>query len=126
MIPLNGHKKIIRPSDILFAASLLGAAVICALFLYRLPQGQTAVFRLDGEEVGRYSLSEDRTVEIHGQYLNIFEIADGCVRMADTTCPNHTCEAAGAVSQAGTSIICAPNHVSVSVEGGGGLDAATG
>ena len=124
-MPFTQH-SIVRPGDLVFAAVLLGAAALCALFIFLQPPGQTVVFRQDGKEVGRYSLSEDRTVEIQGEYLNIFQIRNGRVWVVETTCPNHTCEAAGAISRSGASIICTPNHVSVTIEGSSTLDATTG
>lgn len=121
------NESVIRRSDLWFAAALLAAAAAAALCLWRLPEGSTVVFRQDGKVVARHSLSEDGSVELSGPYHNVFRIAGGSVWVAETDCPNRACAAAGAISAAGEAIICAPNHVSASIEGSeGGLDAYTG
>lgn len=124
-MPSEKHNRIIRPGDILFALVLFGAAAVCAAFLWLQPPGATVIFRLDGREVARRPLLSSGTVTVEGEYVNVFEIQNGSVRIAETTCPNHACKAAGAISRRGSSILCAPNHVSAVIEGGT-LDAFTG
>lgn len=122
----NPTQHLIKPSDLWFAGGLLLAAAVLAFLMWSQPQGTQVVFRQDGEIVGTYSLSSDAEIRIDGNYTNVFEISGGQVRVVETSCPNGACMDAGAVSSAGTSIICAPNHVSATVEGNGGLDAFTG
>lgn len=124
--PGGRRDRIIRPSDLWFAATLLAVAVACALVMWLRPAGDTVVFRRDGEVVAIRSLKEDGLVTLTGEYMNVFEISGGKVRVVETDCPDGTCEAAGPISVSGAAIICAPNHVSAAIEGGGGLDAYTG
>lgn len=50
------------------------------------------------------------------------EVGDGCVRVADASCPDRDCVRRGAQSRAGASIICLPNRVSVVLSGGASAD----
>lgn len=118
--------RIIRAGDLWFAAGLLACAALSAVLLWVQPSGRVVVFRQNGDVIARRSLDEDGTVEISGTYTNVFRIEDGSIRVVETDCPNHACEATGAISQSGAAIICAPNHVSAAIEGDGGLDAYTG
>lgn len=117
---------LVSKSDIVFAAALLAAAALCALLAWSRPAGASVVFRRDGEIVERLPLDRDAVFTIDGAYENVFEIRDGKARVIRTTCPNHQCERMGAISRSGSSIICAPNRTSASIEGGDGVDAYTG
>ena len=75
-----------------------------------------AVIRVDGELYGEYDLSKDQTIDIQG--TNTLEILDGKARMSFADCPDKLCVHQKAVSRDGESIICLPNKVVVSIEGG--------
>ena len=75
-----------------------------------------AVIRVDGELYGEYDLSKDQTIDIQG--TNTLEIHDGKARMSSADCPDKLCVHQKAVSRDGESIICLPNKVVVSIEGG--------
>ena len=62
---------------------------------------------VDGKVFGTYLLSEDRTVSVNE--TNIVLITEGTVSMESADCPERS----------GESIICLPNKVVVSIEGGG-------
>lgn len=47
----------------------------------------------------------------------VIEVSDGKVRVAEEESPRNYCSIIGWVSQKGTSIICAPNNVVITVEG---------
>ncbi|MDL2236208.1 NusG domain II-containing protein [Christensenellaceae bacterium OttesenSCG-928-K19] len=119
--------KLIKPSDIVFTAVIVAVCILIWFFALPKAQGGVAVFRLDGEIMAELPLQENAEYEMSAAYTNLFEIKDGCVRVAYTDCPNHQCEKTGAVSAAGASIVCAPNRASVTIEGEGGqVDAVTG
>lgn len=124
---MSKRDSVIRASDLWFAGALLGTAALSALLLFGRPSGTEVIFRRDGQEISRQPLSTSGTIEIDGAYTNVFMIEDGSVRVVETDCPNGACQAAGTISQAGDAIICAPNHVSATIEGRDGtLDAYTG
>ena len=116
--------KIIRKADIvLFIALILfGAALAVPAFLWH-DSGDTVKISLNGKEFGTYSLAEDKevTVEKDG-HVNKVMIKDGKVWMKSASCKNQICVHTGKISNAGQSIVCLPNRVSVTIEGKGGQD----
>ena len=108
----------IKRKDILLAAAVLAAALLCYVG-FRLsagadPDRAVLTITVDGEEYGTYSLAEDQQIEING--TNTCEISDGEVRMVQADCPDQLCVNQRAVSRQGESIICLPNKVIVEVE----------
>lgn len=75
------------------------------------------VFRQNGKIVRTAPLAEDAEITVPGAYTNVFEIADGTVRVVYTDCPNHQCEHMGVISAEGAAIVCVPNAVSAVIEG---------
>lgn len=104
---------------VIIAAAL---AVFVGISLYS--AGSTreaeAVVLLDGEEYGRYPLSQDTKVKIElpdGSY-NLLEIKDGKADMIEATCPDKICVKHRSVSKRGESLVCLPNQVVVQIENG--------
>lgn len=104
---------------------LIGAlAAVClavfSLFFLR-GEGASVVVTRDGEVIGRYRLGEDRTVEIadaSGWVTNVLVIAGGRADMTEADCPDRLCVRQRAIHRAGESLVCLPNRVVVTVEGG--------
>lgn len=92
---------------------VLGVLVLAALsgaFLYgRRTSGAWVTVQVDGEEYGRYRLSEDQVVEIGG--TNRLEIKDGKASMIYADCPDQICVETAAIEKAGEVIVCMPNRV---------------
>lgn len=118
-------------NDVIFLAVLALLTVLSLAVLYTVGSGQTGsyvVVTVDGEEFGRYSLSEDRTVEIanrDGTVTNTLVIRDGCAAMAEADCPDKLCVRQKKISKNHENIVCLPNRVVVQVESGqeSGVDA---
>lgn len=72
---------------------------------------------VDGEEYGRYSLTEDQTIQIND--TNVCAIKDGKVRMISASCPDHLCMKQKAVDKDGGTIVCLPNKVVIEAETSG-------
>lgn len=106
--------------DIILTAVCLFVALIAILLLHFCSaQGAVAVITADGERVGEYSLSKDVTVPITSENgTNTLVIKDGKAYVTDASCPDRLCEKMHAVSRSGESIVCLPNKVVVTVEGG--------
>lgn len=107
----------IKRKDILLAAAVLAAALLCYVG-FRLsagadPDRAVLTITVDGEEYGTYSLAEDQQIEING--TNICEISDGEVRMVQADCPDQLCMHQKAISGSGGTIVCLPNRVVLSV-----------
>lgn len=79
--------------------------------------GAEVVVYVDGEETGRYPLYEDCTVKINDG-TNMLVIEDGSAHMEEAKCPDQVCVRHKKISKNGENIICLPNKVVVSVEGG--------
>lgn len=115
-----------RNDLILILLPLLAAGLL--FFLLRPGGGgQYVLVTVDGQEVGRYPLGEDRTVTIGEEDYNILEIRDGAAAVTDANCGDHTCVRTGKISRAGETIICLPHRLVVKIIGGGEtVDAVSG
>jgi len=111
-------------------AVVIACAVILALIFwagfYVFPKDSaelTAVIRIDGREVGRLPLAganvSEKEITIPRGVATI-SYGQGKVRVEplDThTCPTGICWKTGWVSRAGQSIVCVPNHMTITLEG---------
>lgn len=111
----------IKKADIILAVLLIIAGLAASLFsVISTDSGETVVVTVDGEEFGRYSLAEDRTITVKkNNHTNEIIIKDGTVSMLFSDCANQVCVNTGAVSKTSQSIVCLPNKVMVEIEGGG-------
>lgn len=108
-----------KKTDLLLIAAALLAAGALYLFLRPGSSGAWAVVTVDGEEWGRFPLSEERTVTIGGADYNILEISGGEAAVTAANCGDLTCVRTGRVSREGERIVCLPHRVMVRIEGGG-------
>ena len=98
-----------KNDNILILGILFIALVVLGIQLLHSANGTEKVkITVDGKVFGTYLLSEDRTVSVNE--TNIVLITEGTVSMESADCPEQIC---------GESIICLPNKVVVSIEGGG-------
>ncbi len=92
-----------------------------------LPSGSLVTIEVEGREVYKLSLFQDRTVEIKGPIgTTVVEIKGQRVRIVESPCPNKICIKQGWISRG--AIVCLPNRVVVTVGSGettGGIDAIT-
>ena len=78
---MRGHRN-----DLLLAAAVLALAAAVWLFFSRPGgDGAWAVVTVDGAEVGRYALDEDRTVTIGEEDYNVLEISGGRAAVVEAT-----------------------------------------
>lgn len=122
-----------KKNDIILLAALLlfslagfGGVSLYSRLTTKEPE---AVVYLDGEEQGRYPLSEDATVEIRqpdGSY-NILQIQDGKAEITEASCPDKVCVSHRPVNGQGESLVCLPNKAVVEIENGAesGVDGST-
>ena len=105
-------------ADLIVIGSLLLLALILYLVIGATRQvGGVVVVRVDGAETERHALSEDGTYPLNGG-SNILVIADGQAWLSEANCPDLLCVRQGRIRYAGQSIICLPNRLTVTVEGG--------
>ncbi len=123
---MKRDKPIVSLSDIVFTVAVAAAAIAVWFALAFGNAGKTVTIRMDGHVLAELPLSNQAEYSAEGKYTNLFKISDGRVWVEHTNCPNAQCKRAGAISAAGASIVCAPNHVSATITGGGGVDAVSG
>ena len=104
--------------DLLLAAVVLLAAAAVWFFTRPGGSGAWAVVTVDGQEVGRYALDEDRTVTIGAEDYNVLEISGGQAAVIEANCGDHTCVRTGWISREGETIVCLPHRLVVRIEGG--------
>lgn len=113
--------------DIILIAALLIISALLFIFLQKDEAGAGVVVRVKGEEIARYSLSEDGTYPLNGG-SNVLVIENGEAYLVDADCPDRLCVKQGKISCTGECITCLPNKLTVTVFGAeaSGIDAVTG
>ena len=79
-------------------------------------EGTSVIVTVDGKEYGRYSLFIDKKIQINGH--NTLVIKNKTADMIDADCPDKLCVKQKSISKTGETIICLPNRVVVSIQGG--------
>ncbi len=113
------RNQTLRHADmILFLAIAALAAIAFSVLCFFHTEGEYASVYVDGREVGRYPLSENRevTVPADGGY-NVIVIRDGKADVTDADCPDGTCVHSRAVSGVGETIVCLPHKLTVRIVG---------
>lgn len=107
-------------NDILLIAIVLVLALgVWAFTLLTRESGGEAVVSINGEEVMRLPLDQDTEILLgEGEHTNLLVIEDGQAAVAEASCPDHVCINQGWIGFNGQSIVCLPNKLVVSVEGG--------
>lgn len=123
-------RRYVTIGDAALIATLLVAAVAALLVVPgRIVAYGTEVEIYAGDRVaGRYSLENDRLVEVEGPLgQTIVEIKDGRARILDSPCPHKLCTKMGHVGREGGIVACVPNRIVLSVgkQRADGLDAVS-
>ena len=112
----------ITKADIVLAIVLLILGLGSPFLLRSDADGESRVIlTMDGEEIGDYALSEDRTVSVTGEggeLLNLVVIENGTVRVEEANCKGQDCVRMGAISKEGEVIACLPHKLLITVTGG--------
>lgn len=108
--------------DFVLIAGILAAALLIFLGI-RLFKGQGdaplyARIVVDGEEIARLPLSENReyTVQLENGEYNLVIVSDGKVSVTSASCPDGVCVRTGRIDSVGDSIICLPHRLVITVE----------
>lgn len=111
-----------KRNDLILIGTLLGIVVILFLamfFIKRNTVNGEVVVLIEGNEYGRYALSEDREVEIPGLLgTNVLTIQDGKARMTSAVCPDKICMDFGTIQYNTEMIVCRPGSIVVLIENG--------
>lgn len=111
-----------RKNDKILIVVLFGITLVLFLGLYFVRQNTMngeAVVLIEGKEVGRYSLAEDRVVEISGLCgVNVLTIENGEAWMSEAVCPDKVCMDFGKIHYNTEMIVCRPGGIVVVIENG--------
>ena len=106
-----------KKKDILIIVGILLIAFVSFLIIeLTKDEGAYVVVRVDGVEVGKYSLELDGEYELNGG-TNILHIKDGKAFLADAKCPDKLCVNQGSIDKGGETITCLPNKLTITVYG---------
>jgi hypothetical protein len=119
----------IRVADILLIVFLLAISALgIHLIKQRKQPGSFFLIEMNGEVVYRLSLHGDTLISLSGKTGIIsIQAHNAKVRILETTCPLKICKRTGWIHKPGEAIICVPNRMVITIEGGerGTIDAVT-
>ena len=116
---MRNLKKIFKVGD----AILIGLLIILTLGSIFVSDvifeaGESVSVYVDGKEVYRLSLSDNRTVEVQGPLgPTVIKAEKGHAFIQKAPCPYRTCIKMGKISRSGDIIVCIPNRIVVKIEG---------
>ena len=103
--------------DIIVVSSFLVLAVAVLLVInLTKTEGSYAEVVVDGGVVGKYPLAVNGVYSLNGG-TNTLTVKDGVAYMSYSDCPDHTCENVGKVKHVGQTIVCLPNHLTITIIG---------
>ena len=107
---------------ILILAVLLAAGVLGAYLLLGRQTGSYVMISKDNEEIGTYSLKDDRVIDVgDGNPLDgaaggaAAAVENGEIYMESAACPDQICVHTGWIDQEHDMIVCMPNKVVVQI-----------
>jgi hypothetical protein len=99
---------------ILIGAIVAVIAIAIAVLSLTKKDGDYVIVRINGNEVAKYSLSQDGEYSLNGG-TNVLRIENGTAYLVSANCPDHLCVKQGKVDQSGETITCLPNRLTVTV-----------
>ena len=103
--------------DILVVAALLAVAGAAAVALQLFAaEGSTVCVRVDGQEVARYPLWQDRRETLSYGGDNVLVIEGGCARIESADCPDKVCVHTHPISEVGQTVVCLPRKLVIVIE----------
>lgn len=94
--------------------------VLCISILFFRGKSEVSVsaeVSINGTVIGTYPLQEPRTLSFPEADGVEIEIADGCIRIIESDCPDKRCVRMGSASQAGEMIVCLPHALIITLVG---------
>jgi hypothetical protein len=115
MLECLGEVDKMKKNDIILLIGILGIASIMFFgFSLFQKEAEEILITVDGQEYGRYKLSEDAEIPIND--TNYLIIRDGVADMIEASCPDHICVNQKEISKSGETIVCLPNKVIVEIK----------
>ncbi|MCH5192559.1 MAG: NusG domain II-containing protein [Oscillospiraceae bacterium] len=116
---MDNNRKLLDKKDILIIVLIPALALGAYLLRGTSAEASFAVITLDGTAVDRISFGTEGKYAYPQIPGMVFTVREGAVSVTESDCGDRVCVRTGAVSHVGEAIICVPNRVAVTVEGGG-------
>lgn len=110
-------KNFITKKDIIIICAVLILGIVGIVVLNNGEDGKTATIKVDGDAVETVLLDSDYEKTVNGVSI---VVQNGEIFVEDSTCSDKVCSRSGRISKSGESIICAPNRVSIEIDGENG------
>lgn len=107
-------KKLITKKDFILVIIVLLVGLAGLILANSNENGKTATIKVDGEVVETLPLNEDAQAQFNGVAV---VVKNGEVYVTQSTCTDKVCVRSGKASKSGEGIICAPNRVSIEIDG---------
>lgn len=118
-------KKLITKKDFILVIIVLVVGFAGLVLVNSADKGKTATIKVDGEVVETISLDDENHTFTYNDVMICLE--DGEIFVKASKCADKVCLRSGRISKSGEGIICAPNRVSIEIDGKSDLpDAMTG
>lgn len=109
---------LVRPGDYLVLIVALGLTGLAGILLWGTDLPTTAVVRLRGQTMASLSLDRPGAFEVKGPLgMTRVEVLPGKARVASDPGPRQYCVKQGWLTRSGAAAICAPNEVTLQLEG---------
>ncbi len=93
---------------------MLVLGIVGIVILNNGEDGKTATIKVDGEVAETVLLDSDYENTVNGVSI---AVQNGEIFVKDSNCSDKVCSRSGKISKSGESIICAPNRVSIEIDG---------
>jgi hypothetical protein len=107
--------KAFRWGDVVLIIGL----IVATTFSFRLFEGTgtpTVLIYRDNMVIAQYPLTEEKTVSVQGKIGDVeICIKNGAVKIDKSSCDHQICVRTGAITNQYGQLICAPNHILVSI-----------
>jgi hypothetical protein len=118
MIEKNQYSGIrfFRWGDILITLFLLTGIFLSIPIMNSNTPANVEIF-MDSEIIAKYPLNQDRELTIQGKTGPMtLCIKNNTVSVIKSCCPHHICVESGAIHFPNAQIVCAPNHILISIK----------
>ncbi len=108
-------KKLITKKDFILVLIVLVVGLAGVILVNSADKGKTATIKVDGEVVEQISLDGENRTFTYNDVMICLE--DGEIFVKASKCADKVCMRSGKISKSGEGIICAPNRVSIEIDG---------
>ena len=96
----------------------LFSLVSLGLFYRGKRPGQAVIISVEGKEILRKELSENKSFDVHGVKGSMtLSIEHGSIRVIASSCSQSLCVRQGRIRETGQLIVCVPNKLTLTIDG---------